>query len=213
MNPVVRSSAPSVRWPAPSRSPAFPPRPQSQHSPAASGTPSEAIGATLRDVAEALLQRQHHEISLKGQAMSHDTSSIAQTILEIEKAINARWNNGDYTGFLEAYREDVTYFDPLTERCLIGRQAVKEHFQKYFTGAIVVRSEQFDPNVVVNDAGDTAILTYNLQNYVAGKDGQLQAIPLWNCTEVYRLFNGKWNIAHNHWSFARHPALIGNVSA
>jgi len=143
--------------------------------------------------------------------MSHD--EIAQTILGIEKAINARWNNGDYTGFLEAYREDVTYFDPLTERCLIGRQAVKEHFDKYFTGALVVRSDQFDPKVVVNDAGDMAILTYNLQNYLAGKDGELQTIPLWNCTEVYRLADGKWNIAHNHWSFARHPAVIGTASA
>ena len=93
--------------------------------------------------------------------MSHD--EIAKTILEIENAINARWNNGDCNGFLEAYREDVTYFDPLTERCLIGRQAVKEHFGKYFTGARVVRSDQFDPKVVVNDAGDIAILTYNLE--------------------------------------------------
>ena len=96
--------------------------------------------------------------------MSPDISKITETILEIENAINARWNNGDCTGFLEAYREDVTYFDPLTDRCLIGRQAVKEHFDKYFTGTPVVRSEQFDPKVVVNDAGDIAILTYNLQN-------------------------------------------------
>ncbi|OAI51690.1 DUF4440 domain-containing protein [Planctomycetaceae bacterium SCGC AG-212-F19] len=138
---------------------------------------------------------------------------IAKTILEIENSINARWNNGDCTGFLEAYREDVTYFDPLTDRCLIGRQAVKEHFDKYFKGARVVRSDQFDPKVVVNDAGDIAILTYNLENFLAGKDGGLQPIPLWNCTQVYRLADGKWNIAHNHWSFARHPGVIGNASA
>ena len=145
--------------------------------------------------------------------MSHDASNIEKTVLEIETAINARWNSGDYTGFLEAYCEDVTYFDPLTERCLVGRQAVKEHFSKYFSGAIVVRSDRFDPKVVVNDSGDTAILTYNLQNYLKGTDGKLEAIPLWNCTEVYRLANGKWNIAHNHWSFARHPGVIRNASA
>ncbi|MGE3408258.1 MAG: nuclear transport factor 2 family protein, partial [Pirellulales bacterium] len=98
--------------------------------------------------------------------MNHDISKITATILEIENAINARWNSGDCTGFLEAYREDVTYFDPLTDRCLIGRMAVKDHFDKYFTGAPVVRSEQFDPKVVVNDAGDVAILTYNLQNHL-----------------------------------------------
>ncbi len=80
--------------------------------------------------------------------MSPDISKITDTVLEFENAINARWNNGDCTGFLEAYREDVTYFDPLTDRCLIGRQAVKEHFDKYFTGAPVVRSEQFNPKVV-----------------------------------------------------------------
>src|SRR4029078_4684270 len=128
-------------------------------------------------------------------------------ILENENAINARWNGGDYTGFTEAYREDVTYFDPLTDRCLIGRQAVIAHFDKYFTGAIVVRSDMFDAKVVVNDAGDIAILTYNLQNYLAGKGEELQPIPLWNCTQVYRLEGGKWNIAHNHWSFARHPGV------
>ena len=145
--------------------------------------------------------------------MGHDLSQIAKTILENENAINARWNSGDCTGFLEAYRDDVTYFDPLTERCLIGRQAVKEHFDKYFTGTPIVRSDQFDPKVVVNDVGDIAILTYTLQNYLAGENGELQPIPLWNCTQVYRLADGKWNIAHNHWSFARHPAVIGNVSA
>jgi uncharacterized protein (TIGR02246 family) len=150
---------------------------------------------------------------LKGTVMSHDASKIEKSILEIETEINARWNNGDYTGFLEAYREDVTYFDPLTQRCLSGRSAVEEHFAKYFSGAIVVRSDRFDSRIVVNDAGDTAILTYNLQNYLNGEDGMLEAIPLWNCTEVYRLANGKWSIAHNHWSFARHPGVIGNASA
>ena len=146
---------------------------------------------------------------MKGNAMSPDKSKITETVLEIENAINARWNNGDCTGFLEAYREDVTYFDPLTDRCLMGRQAVKEHF----TGTPVVRSEQFNPKVVVNDAGDIAILTYNLHNFLAGENGELQPIPLWSCTQVYCLADGKWNIAHNHWSFARHPAVIGNASA
>lgn len=150
---------------------------------------------------------------LGGTIVNHDASEITKTILEIENTINARWNNGDCTGFLEAYREDVTYFDPLTDRCLIGRQAVKEHFDKYFTGTPVVRSEQFDPMVVINDAGDIAILTYNLQNHLAGENGELQPIPFWNCTQVYRLAKGKWNIAHNHWSFARLPAVIGSASA
>jgi uncharacterized protein (TIGR02246 family) len=150
---------------------------------------------------------------MKGNAVSPDISKITDTVLAIQNAINARWNNGDCTGFLEAYRDDVTYFDPLTDRCLIGRQAVKEHFDKYFSGKPVVRSEQFNPMVVVNDAGDIAILTYNLQNYLAGKNGELQPIPLWSCTQIYRFADGKWNIAHNHWSFARHPAVIGNVSA
>ena len=142
--------------------------------------------------------------------MSHD--KIVKTILEIENAINARWNNGDCTGFLEAYREDVTYFDPLTDRCLIGRQAVKEHFDKYFTGARVVRSDQFNPKVVVNDAGDIAILTYNLENFLAGKDGGLQPIPLWNCTQVIA-----WPMASEHCTqplvICRQPAVIGNASA
>jgi len=135
---------------------------------------------------------------MKGNALSPDISEITDTVFAIENAINARWNNGDCTGFLEAYRDDVTYFDPLTDRCLIGRQAVKKHFDKYFSGIPVVRSEQFNPKVVVNDAGDIAIVTYNLQNYLAGQNGELHPIPLWNCTQIYRLADGKWSIAHNH---------------
>jgi Calcium/calmodulin dependent protein kinase II Association. len=145
--------------------------------------------------------------------MMKDIAQITKTILEIEHSINQRWNAGDCTGFLEAYRDDVTYIDPLTEQCLVGREAVKKHFDKTFRGIIVVQSDCFNERVTINESQDIAVLTYNLQNYFVDSHGVRQTVPLWNCTEVYRLERGKWNIFHNHWSFARHPSVIQNLSA
>lgn len=38
--------------------------------------------------------------------------AIIDKILKNEKAVNERWNVGDYFGFLDCYIDDVTFVDP-----------------------------------------------------------------------------------------------------
>ena len=62
--------------------------------------------------------------------MKADVSKITETILGIERSINERWNNGDCNGFLETYSEDMAYFDPATDKLLVGHKAVEDHIRR-----------------------------------------------------------------------------------
>ncbi|HEX7635677.1 MAG TPA: nuclear transport factor 2 family protein [Noviherbaspirillum sp.] len=146
--------------------------------------------------------------------MNTDTSKITETILTLERAINERWNRGDVDGALEMYNEDVTYFDPLTEKRLDGRKAVEAYFRQFFEGKLnILRNDFLNPQVIVSDSGDLAVLNYNLVNYVAdGNGGEKQGTP-WNSTQVYRLIDGQWRVVHVNWSFTRHPAAMQGLMA
>jgi uncharacterized protein (TIGR02246 family) len=134
---------------------------------------------------------------------------VAEAILASERAINERWNRGDVDGALEVYSEDVTYFDPLTERRLEGRKAVEAYFRQFFEGKLdILRNELPNPQVIVSDGGDMAVASYNLLNLIPdGKGGEKPGTP-WNSTQVYRLIDGKWRVVHVNWSFTRHPAAL-----
>ena len=56
--------------------------------------------------------------------MNADVSKIADAILGIERSVNELWNKGDCEGYLGTYSEDITYFDPVTAKVLVGREAV-----------------------------------------------------------------------------------------
>jgi hypothetical protein len=47
---------------------------------------------------------------------------------------------------------------------------------------------------------------------VADGGGGEKILAHWNCTEVYRLRDGRWRIVHSHWSFVQHPAIMQNAS-
>lgn len=141
--------------------------------------------------------------------MKADIRKITETILALERGINERWNKGDVDGALQMYSEDVTYFDPLTEMRLDGRDAVERYFRQVFEGKLdILRNEFPNPQVIVSEAGDLAVLHYNLSNFVAdGQGGEKPGTP-WNSTQVYRLIDGQWRVVHVHWSFTRHPAAL-----
>lgn len=141
--------------------------------------------------------------------MKANISTITETILALERGINERWNKGDVDGALEMYSEDVTYFDPLTEMRLEGRKAVEAYFRQFFEGKLhILRNEFPNPQVIVSDGGDLAVLHYNLVNIVPdGQGGEKQGTP-WNSTQVYRLVDGQWRVVHVNWSFTRHPAAM-----
>lgn len=137
---------------------------------------------------------------------------ITSTILEIERAASDRFNKGDITGYLDIYRDDITYVDPMTAGVLVDKNTVRHYFEKSYLGIEIEQAEWSNVQVVINESANTAILTYNQQNHIRSKnDGKLHQIPLWNCSEVYRLTDGQWKIAHANWSFAQHPVLLDSL--
>ncbi len=146
--------------------------------------------------------------------MTANINQITETILSLEQGINQRWNKGDVDGALEMYSEDVTYFDPLTEMRLEGRKAVEAYFRQFFEGKLnILRNEFPNPQVIVSDGGDLAILNYNLLNIVPDGQGGAKPGTPWNSTQVYRLIDGQWRIVHVNWSFTRHPAAMQGLMA
>jgi ketosteroid isomerase-like protein len=145
--------------------------------------------------------------------MKPDSYQITETILSIERSANERWNTGDCYGYLDTYSDDITYFDHRTEKLLVGHKAVEEHILKMYKNPHIVRSEYLNPEVAVSDAGDLAVLSYNLRNFVADEKEGEKVFYTWNSTEVYRLIDSKWRIVNSHWSFTRHPAIIAGGSS
>ena len=90
--------------------------------------------------------------------------SIPEQILRLERAALDRWGAGDPDGFLEAYAEDVTYFDPVTAARIDGHDAMREYYRPWIGKIKVDRYEILNPSAVVTD--DIALLTYNLVNFL-----------------------------------------------
>ena len=126
---------------------------------------------------------------------------IAEHILSLERAALNRWGAGDPGGYLNAYADDVTYFDPATAARLEGLETMREYYRPW-TGKIRIdRYEIRNPHVVATDA--MAVLTYNLINFVKGGDGTERILNRWNSTAVYRHGEAGWKIAHTHWSYTQ----------
>ena len=144
--------------------------------------------------------------------MYADANKITETFLSIERSANDRWNKGDCTGYFEIYRDDITYFDSATEKLPVGRSAVESHIRALYKNPNIIRSEYLNPEVAISDDGNLAVLGYNLRNFIAEDAGGEKLLTHWNCTEIYRLHDGQWRIAHSHWSFVRNPAIIQNAT-
>ena len=139
---------------------------------------------------------------------------ISEAIVALELGINERWNRGDVDGALEIYADDVSYFDPLTERRLDGKPAVEAYFRQFFEGKLnILRNGLPNPQVIVSDGGDMAVATYNLLNFVADGEGGEKAGTVWNSTQVYRRIDGRWRVIHVNWAFTRHPAALQGLMA
>lgn len=145
--------------------------------------------------------------------MSLNIKEIAETVLNIERANNERWNQGDCHGYLDSYSDDITYFDPATDKLVVGNAAVREHILSLYKNPNIIRSEYLNPNVAVSGSGDLAVLSYNLRNFVEGENREEQLHTFWNSTAVFRLIDGEWRTVNAHWSFVRHPAIISGPNA
>jgi ketosteroid isomerase-like protein len=90
---------------------------------------------------------------------------------------------------------------------------VSEHILGIYKNPHIVRSEYRNPQTIVSDGGDLAVLTYNLNSFVGDEAGGEKLHVSWNCTEVYSRIEANWRIVHSHWSFTQHPAIMQNPTA
>ena len=124
----------------------------------------------------------------------------SDTIIALERAALDRWGKGDPRGYLDTYAPDVTYFDPMQDKRVDGRAALKELYGP-LTGKISIDHYEMI-GAKVQQRGDVAVLTFNLVSHATRPTGE-PVIVRWNSTEVYARSQGRWRIIHSHWSFTR----------
>ena len=136
-----------------------------------------------------------------------DVKKIGETLLNLERSLNERWSTGDCHGYLNNYHEDISYFDPVVEKLLVGRDSVLKHLLKLYRNPHIVRNEYLNAHVIVSDGGDLAVLSYNLRTFVADEKEGEKLLRAWNSTEVYRLIDGEWRIVHSNWALTQSLAI------
>jgi len=129
--------------------------------------------------------------------MSSPQNDLAKKIIAMERAALDRWGKGDPWGFTEISADGVTYFDPATQRRLDGLEALREFYAALEGKISIQRYEMIDPKVQIQ--GDTAVLTFNLIDYLPTSEGSTRQ-DYWNSTQVYSRIDGAWKIIQTHWS-------------
>ena len=123
-----------------------------------------------------------------------------EAIIALERGAMDRWGRGDPQGFIEIFADEVTYFDPSTERRVDGIEAMRALFAPIVGLVKLSRYEVLNPDVYRR--GDLAILSYNLVTYGQKPDGA-PLVTRWNVTSAYALISGKWKIVHSHFSLTK----------
>ena len=126
--------------------------------------------------------------------------SVADTIIGLELGALDRWGRGDPSGYLELYSSKATYFDPMQEKRVDGLDALKKVLEPIRGKVKVDRYEMIGP--VVDSEGNVAVFSYNLVSHGQRPDGR-GTETRWNVTAVYKREDGRWRIAHHHFSFTR----------
>ena len=129
---------------------------------------------------------------------------LLEELVSLERAALDRWIKLDPQGYLDLYAQELTYFDPTTEKRVDGMRAMQERVAPMKNVKLPftkVRYELLDPRVQRH--GDIAVLTFNVVNYGTLPDRPESVLTRWNSTEVYGRVNGKWKIIHSHWSFVK----------
>jgi ketosteroid isomerase-like protein len=157
---------------------------------------------------DARLAANSHSLDrLEGAKMAVDVKKIGGAVLELERSLNERWSAGDCHGYLDNYHDDISYFDPVVERLLVGRESVVEHLLKLYKNPHIERSEYLNPHVIVSNGGDLAVLSYNLNTFDSDEAGCHKLRRAWNTTEVYRLVDGQWRIVHSNWALTKSSSV------
>jgi ketosteroid isomerase-like protein len=126
-------------------------------------------------------------------------TGLLATLVELESASMNRWRQGDPATFLDLAGEEITYFDPTTDRRVDGVQALRRELAGRPSLPRFDVMEFIDPYVQMH--GDAAILTFRFFSTVLASDGSVASRTPWNCTEVFVKRDGRWRIVHTHWSY------------
>jgi uncharacterized protein (TIGR02246 family) len=132
--------------------------------------------------------------------------ALLEELVRLERAALDRWITLDPDGYLDLFAPDVTYFDPTTERRIVGLTAMQTRLAPMKTMKAPFsdpRYEMIEPRVQRH--GDVALLTFNLINYGKLADGAERELARWNSTEAYARVEGRWRIIHSHWSYIQPP--------
>jgi ketosteroid isomerase-like protein len=124
---------------------------------------------------------------------------VTETVLGMERAALDRWGKGDISGYVEIMSDDYTYFDPYLSKRIDGLTACKEYLEPFRGQIHIDRAEFINPRVQTD--GRTAVLTFNLTDYVIGDDGEEKLGARWHSTEVYRKIDASWKLISTHWSY------------
>ena len=126
---------------------------------------------------------------------------VSAQVIALERGALDRWGKGDPGGYVEIYAPDVTYFDPFQEKRVDGLDAIKALLAPIAGKIRVSRYDMLNPKV--QQAGDMAVLSFNLSSYQKQPDGSEPVVARWNATAVYRRTAGTWKSIHVHWSFIK----------
>lgn len=135
--------------------------------------------------------------------MGVNKDEISKTLIELEESYNERWSVGDNRGYLDGFADEVSYFDPILENIVVGRDKVIAWIDSIYSNPHIVRSEYLNSSVHVGDSGDFASLAYNLNTFVLDEDGKEKQLRAWNATHVYGLIDDQWRIVHSSRAFAQ----------
>ena len=123
-----------------------------------------------------------------------------EAIVALERGAMDRWGKGDPGGYLDLYTSDLTYFDPSQARRVDGLAALTKAFEPIRGKVKIDRYEMIAPKV--QRGGSMALLTYNLVVQGRGPDDK-PVTNRWNVTAVYTQADGRWKLAHSHFSFTK----------
>jgi ketosteroid isomerase-like protein len=132
--------------------------------------------------------------------------ALLDELVTLERSALDRWITLDPDGYLGLYADEITYFDPTTEKRINGREAMRARLEPVRNARLPFtepRYELIEPKV--HGGSNLAVLTYNMVNYGTLPGRGESILARWNATEVYRRVDRTWRIVHSHWSNVQPP--------
>jgi hypothetical protein len=80
-----------------------------------------------------------------GSSFGNQVQQGADEVIALERSALDRWGRGDVGGFLSLYADEITYFDPMTDRRVDGLPAMRAWYEPFAGKFTIDRYEMVDP--------------------------------------------------------------------